>query len=93
MSVVFRTGFRQNPTLFFMHFNAGYSFNTVSRSSMFGDITATLGCGINLVQRPKFQSNIVAGFGFRHFARRHQEMAQIYKPNVGFALISLGISM
>lgn len=91
--LVFRTSFRKKPSRFFMHFNAGYSFNTVSRSPMFGDVTACLGGGINLVQRRKFQSNIVLGFGFRHFNRRHQEMTQIFKENVGFAQISLGISI
>lgn len=91
--LVFRTSFRQQPSLFFLHFNAGYSFNTVARSSMFGDVTACLGAGINLVQQRKFQSNIVLGFGFRHFNQRHQEMTQIFKENVGFAQISLGISI
>lgn len=93
LSLVFRTSFRSKPSLCFFHMNAGYSFNTISSSPMFGDITATIGCGVNLVQRPKFQSNIILGFGFRHFNRRHQEMTQIAKDNVGFAQISLGISI
>ncbi len=90
---VFRTGFMSRPTLAFLHFSVGYSFNTVSHSPMFGDTTATLGAGINLVQKPKFQSNIILSFGFRHFSERHQELAKISKPNIGFAQISFGISM
>ena len=91
--VVFRTGFLPRPTLMFFQTSAGYSFNTVSSSPTFGDITATVGCGVNLVQRPRFQSNIVFALGFRHFSERHQALANVGKPNVGFAQISFGISM
>lgn len=90
---VIRTSFRPKPSLMFLHFSAGYSFNTISNSPMFGDITATLGCGINLVQRTKFQSNIIMAFGFRHLNTRHQELTRINQNNVGFAQISFGISM
>lgn len=90
---VFRTGFTARPTLAFMHLSLGYSFNTVSHSPMFGDTTATVGAGINLVQKPRFQSNIILAFGYRHFSERHQELANITKPNIGFAQISFGISM
>lgn len=93
LQVIFRTGFTSRPTPVFMQFSAGYSFNTISRSPMFGDFIATLGCGVNLVQTRKFQSNIVAAFGFRHLTERHQEMTRIQKPNLGFAQISFGISM
>lgn len=90
---VFRTGFSSRPTLLFMHLSVGYSFNTIARSPMFGDTTATIGAGINLIQKPKFQSNIILGVGYRHFSERHQELANITKPNVGFAQVSFGISM
>lgn len=90
---VFRTGFSPRPTLAFLHLSVGYSFNTVSRSPMFGDTTATLGAGFNLVQRPRFQSNIIIAFGYRHFNERHQALANITKANIGFAQISFGISM
>ncbi len=93
IQAVFRTGFRKTPTLFFMQASVGYSFNTISSSPMFGDTMATVGAGLNLVQRPKFQSNLILSFGFRHFTERHQEMAQINKPNIGFAQISFGISI
>lgn len=93
LKVVFRSSFNNRPSLAFFHFSAGYSFNTVSSSPMFGDITGTVGCGFNLVQRPRFQSNIMVGFGFRHFNRRHREMTNLTKNNVGFAQISFGISM
>lgn len=91
--VVFRTGFIPRPTLMFMQLSAGYSFNTVASSPMFGDITASVGAGVNLVRRPRFQSNIIFSLGFRHFSERHQQLAQIAKQNVGFAQISFGISM
>lgn len=91
--LVFRTPFRAKPSRFFFHFNAGYSFNTVASSAMFGDITAAIGAGINLVQRPRFQSNISLAVGFRHFNQRHQVLSQIDRENVGFAQISFGISM
>lgn len=90
---VFRTGFSTRPTLMFMHASAGYSFNTIASSPMFGDITATLGVGINLTRRPRFQSNIVFALGFRHFSERHQHLINLTKPNLGFAQISFGISI
>ncbi|MDE6273113.1 MAG: hypothetical protein K2M31_08935 [Muribaculaceae bacterium] len=90
---VFRTGFSSRPTLAFMHISIGYSFNTISHSPMFGDTTAMIGAGINLVRKPRFQSNIIIGFGYRHFSERHQELANITKPNLGYAQISFGISM
>ncbi len=90
---VFRTGFSPRPTLAFMHLSIGYSFNTISHSPMFGDTTAMIGAGINLVSKPRFQSNIIIGFGYRHFSERHQELANITKPNLGYAQISFGISM
>ncbi|MDE6010480.1 MAG: hypothetical protein K2F87_03400 [Muribaculaceae bacterium] len=93
LQAVFRTGFRSSPTLCFMHLSIGYSFNTIAQARMFGDFMATVGPGINLVQKPKFQSNIVLAFGFRHLNQRHQEMTNIAKPNLGFAQISFGISM
>lgn len=93
IQVVFRSSFTPRPAPVFFHLGAGYSFNTVSNSKLFGDITATVGCGINLVQRRKFQSNIIIGFGFRHFNQEHQELTGISKPNSGFAQISFGVSM
>lgn len=93
LQAVFRTGFSPRPTLAFMHLSAGYSFNTIARSKMFGDYMATIGAGVNLVQKRKFQSNIVLAFGFRHLNRDHQALTSISKPNLGFAQISFGISM
>lgn len=93
IQLVFRSSFTRKPAPVFMHIGAGYSFNTISHSKLFGDITATLGCGVNLVQRRKFQSNIVLAFGFRHFNHEHQALTGINKSNSGFAQISFGVSM
>lgn len=93
IQIIFRTGFQPRQTLVFMHTSIGYSFNTISKSPMFGDFMATLGVGANLVQKRKFQSNICLSFGFRHFTERHQELANIQKANTVFAQISFGISM
>ena len=93
IQIVFRTSFRPRPSLMFMHFSTGYSFNTISSSPMFGDYLATIGCGVNIVQRPSFQSNVILSVGFRHFTEKHQAMASIGKPNLGFAQMSYGISM
>lgn len=93
IQAVFRTGFHPRPTLCFMHVSAGYSFNTIARSPLFGDFIATAGVGVNLVQKRSFQSNIVLAFGFRHLNDRHQEISGITKSNLGFTQISFGISM
>lgn len=90
--VVVRTGFIPRPTLLFMHLSLGYSFNTISDSAMFGDTTAAIGCGINLVRKPRYQSNIILSFGYRHFNKRHQAHINVSKPNLGFAQISFGLS-
>jgi len=93
IQLVFRSGLIPRQQLFFLHLSAGYSFNTISSSPMFGDLAASVGCGVNLVQKPGFQSKIVLAFGFRHFTEKHQALASVNKPNVGFAQIAFGISM
>ncbi|MDE5903573.1 MAG: hypothetical protein K2H21_10205 [Muribaculaceae bacterium] len=93
IQLVFRSGLIPRQQLFFLHLAAGYSFNTISSSPMFGDLAASVGCGVNLVQKPGFPSKVVLAFGFRHFTEKHQVMASVSKPNVGFAQIAFGISM
>lgn len=93
VQLVFRTGVVPRQELLFLHISAGYSFNTISSSPMFGDLAASVGCGVNLVQKPSFQSRVILAFGFRHFTEKHQALASVSKPNVGFAQIAFGISM
>lgn len=93
IQVLLRTSFTARPSLAFMHLSTGYSFNTISNSPMFGDYMATIGAGCNLTRKPRFQSNIILAFGFRHLNQRHQELTKIEKPNLGFVQISFGISM
>ncbi len=93
IQLVFRTGVVPRQQLLFLHLSAGYSFNTISSSPTFGDLAASVGCGVNLVQRPSFQSRVILAFGFRHFTEKHQALASVSKPNVGFAQIAFGISM
>lgn len=89
----FRSSFTTRPSLAFFAFSIGYGFNTIEGSKFFGDFTSTIGCGVNLARKPRFQSNIILSFGFRHFNNRHLEMITIQKSNIGYAQISMGISI
>lgn len=90
--VLFRSSFRKKPSLLFLHFKAGYSFNTINNGDSMGDISASLGCGINLAMSKKFQSHIIIGYGFRHFNKSHRSKINLNTSNVSLAQISFGVN-
>ncbi len=89
---LFRSSFRSIPSPLFFHFQAGYSFNTIGDAPVFGDISGSVGMGINLAMSRKFQSHILLAFGFRHFNKRHQENIHIRNENIPLAQIAFGIN-
>lgn len=89
---VVRTSFSSRPKLFFMSFKAGYSFNTISNSSTFGDVNASLGAGINLAVSRKFRTHIILGYEFRHFNQKHREKYSLEAEDISLATLSLGVN-
>lgn len=89
---LFRSSFRTRPSLFFFHFQAGYSFNTIGDAPIFGDVSGSIGAGVNLAMSTRFQSHLLLAFGFRHFNRRHQETTHLDTENVGLAQIAFGVN-
>lgn len=89
---VIRTSFRKKPSLLFMHFDAGYSFNSIANSHIRGDICGSLGLGFNLSMNRKFMSHIIIAYGFQHFDVKHRQQAGINSENVPLAQLSFGIS-
>lgn len=90
--LLFRSSFTSKPSLFFLHFKAGYSFNTIQDSDMFGDVVASIGLGINLAMTKKCMTHIIVGYGFRHFTKKHQESVSLGTQNINLAQLSFGIS-
>lgn len=89
---VLRTSFSTTPRLFFMSVKAGYSFNTFSNSSTFGDINASLGAGINLAVSKKFKSHIILGYEFRHFNQKHRDKYSLEVKDISLATLSFGVN-
>lgn len=89
---LFRSSFRSRPSLCFFNLRAGYSFNTIRESPMFGDISASIGIGFNLAMSRRFMSHIILSYGFRHFSRRHRTEAGLPAENSNLAQISFGVN-
>ncbi len=90
---VIRTSFRSKPSIFFMHFEAGYSFNSIAKAHVKGDICGALGLGINLSTSRKFMSHIIISYGFQHFDVKHRDEAGLHTENVPLARLSFGITL
>lgn len=90
--LVLRSSFRSKPSLFFMHLKAGYSFNTIGESPMFGDWVGSVGAGINLAMSRRFQSHIILALGFRHFNERHRTEVELDVKDVYIAQLSFGVN-
>lgn len=89
---LFQSSFRKKPSLFFASVKIGYSFSAVGDASMFGDTSAMLGLGFNLVMKRDFRSHIIFGFGYRHYNRKHQSAISLDTQNVPLANLSFGVS-
>lgn len=85
-----RTSFTSRPTLCFLHFKAGYSFNTINDSKTFGGSNASLGLGFNLSDSRNFSSHVVIAYGFRHF--NSKEYNPLETDNVNLAQVSFGLN-
>lgn len=85
-----RTSFVSRPTLCFMHFKAGYNFNTINDSPTFGGINASIGLGFNLSSSRHFTSHVVVAYGFRHFNSRAKNPLET--DNINLAQLSFGLN-
>lgn len=89
---IIRTSFTSRPSLFFLSFKAGYSFNTMGDAPTFGDTSAQIGAGLNLAVSKRFQSHIVLSYGFRHFNKRHTALYELPTENIALASLSFGVN-
>ncbi len=89
---VIRTDFRSKPSPCFMHIQGGYSFNTFKDSPTFGDISGSIGLGINLSLSKIARSYLIIGGGFRYFNQRHKEQINLDRRYVIVAKLSLGVN-
>lgn len=87
-----RTSFTKKPKIFFMSAKMGYSFNTIGDADTFGDINASLGGGINLARKKTFSSYLILAYEFRHFNKKHRELASIENPNISMMSLTLGFN-
>ncbi len=88
-----QTSFRSKPSLFFLSAKVGYSFNTIDDSPLFGDMMASLGCGVNLSKSKRANTYILLSGGYRYFNNRHiQELERIDRHYVYIATLSFGVS-
>lgn len=90
---VIRTSFRSKPSLCFMHFQAGYSFNSLADAKVAGNICGSLGLGINLSMSRKFMSHIILSYGFKHFTHNPLDETSNAPKNVPLAQLSFGMTM
>lgn len=87
-----QTSFRKRPSLLFYSAKVGYSFNTIDSSATYGDLTASMGCGINLSRGRLARSFILLSAGYRYFNDKHMSKFEKIDRNYIFdASLSIGI--
>lgn len=89
---VIHTDFSERKRPFFMALKTGYSFNTMGDSPTFGDVSASLGGGINLAVSRKFTSFLILAYEFRHFNKRHRETLNLHAEDISLATLSFGVT-
>lgn len=88
-----QTSFRKEPSLFFFSAKIGYSFNTINDSPTFGDLSSSLGAGINLSSSRFAKTYVLLCAGYRYFNRRHIDMIdKLNQHYVFIARLCLGVS-
>lgn len=90
--VIFRSSFRKKPSPLFLNLKVGYSFNTLRDNATYGDISASIGMGINLAISRRFKSHIILSYGFRHFSRNHKASFNLDVDNVNLAQVCFGVN-
>lgn len=89
---VFRSSFSKKPSLFFLNFQSGYSFNSIAGSGSFGDWTGALGIGINLKQTSVAKSYIVLSCAYQHINQSYLEQSPLSIEHVVFAKLMIGVN-
>ena len=89
---VIRTSFTSRPSLCFMDLQAGYSFNTFSGASTFGDFTCSLGCGVNFSQSRRCKTYMIVSGGYRYFNENHKSIAKLDTRYIFVARLVFGIN-
>lgn len=88
-----QTSFRKKPSLLFFSAKIGYSFNTINDSPTFGDLSSSLGVGINLSDSRLAKTYVLLCAGYRYFNRRHINMIdKLDQHYVYIARLCIGVS-
>lgn len=89
---LFRTSFRNKPSLLFWEIRAGYSFNTVSHEHAQSGAFASTGIGINLARSSGFSSHIVLAYGYFGLEPYEHEGVKSDRKSINYAQLRIGIS-
>lgn len=89
---VFRSSFRSKPSLFFLNLQGGYSFYSISHSRSHGDITASVGLGINLFQSSAAKSYVILSANYQHFNDHTVAETTLDSKSIYFARLCVGVN-
>lgn len=91
--LVFRSSFRRKPSLFFLNLQAGYSFYSISHAKSQGDLTGSLGLGINLSKSSSANSFVILSANYQRFSNSTViANSMLEDNNVFFAKLAIGVS-
>ncbi len=90
--LVFRSSFRNKPSLFFFNLRAGYAFSNLGTGVSRGGPSAAIGVGINLAMSKKFQSHILLSYCYYHINRKNRVESGLTVKYVDLARISFGVN-
>ncbi|MDE7402488.1 MAG: hypothetical protein K2M87_03650 [Muribaculaceae bacterium] len=89
----FRSSFRSKPSPCFLSVKAGYSFNRVyGAKKSDGDVTASLGLGINLQQSRIAQSYVIISGTYQYFNRGLVSTTDLNRRYIFFATLAIGVN-
>lgn len=89
---VFRSSFRNKPSLCFLNMQAGYSFNTYGESGTISDLYGALGVGINLQKTSKASSYVILSLACQHLNEKNKEAVKFDTNYIVFATLKIGVT-
>jgi hypothetical protein len=89
--VIFRSSFRSKPSLFFLDWKAGYSFNSISDADVKGGFQMSAGLGINLYSSNSIKSHIILGYGYFHLNEKQTTELKLKLSHINLVQLSFGI--
>lgn len=89
---VFRSSFRNKPSLLFFNTRIGYAFTTLNSGATRGGVMAAVGMGVNLAMSKKFQSHILLSYCYYHINATTRKESGLNKHYIDLARISFGVN-